>query len=283
MLRLKAPQRCLSLRSSISLISRTFKGCTVYRWHHFMAFHVMLSKMKMEHHRIWLYVTFRIMIVKVPCPQTTSIGRDVIPLAVDGTASRFQRCGHRLAHIYDLGGDEAAPDAKCQHLMILLLFFLGGLYIHHHMRWNERDALNDHTIERCSERERERENESDSISARPMRIWLVAPFQAQPLAIWCWPSRFLVSYHSLFDFFSSLSFFLSLFFFPSLLWLVGLVGAEVFSLWFRLLVWGTRVFRGLDRGIMLSFMRRVTQESCPHCVSYIYIFTYTYQTILIST
>lgn len=91
-----------------------------------MAFHVMLSKMKMEHHRIWLYVTFRIMIVKVPCPQTTSIGRDVIPLAVDGTASRFQRCGHRLAHIYDLGGDEAAPDAKCQHLMILLLFFFGG-------------------------------------------------------------------------------------------------------------------------------------------------------------
>lgn len=112
---------------------------------------------------IWLTVTgtvvFRIMIVRVHCPQTTSIGRDVIPLSVDGTASRFQRCGHRLAHIYDLGGDEAAPDAKCQHLMILLLFFFlgGGLYIHHHMRWNERDALNDHTIERCSERERERE------------------------------------------------------------------------------------------------------------------------------
>ena len=84
-------------------------------------------------------------------------------------------------------------------------------------------------------------------------------------------------YHSLFDFFF---FFILLLLvvvlLPSLLWLVGLVGAEVFSLWFRLLVWGTRVFRGLDRGIMLSFMRRVTQESCPHCVSYNYIYIYIY-------
>ena len=69
MLQLKAPQRCLSLRSSISLISCTLQRVYSVQRTSFHGISCHALKNEMEHHRIWLTVTvvFRIM-SKSPLP-----------------------------------------------------------------------------------------------------------------------------------------------------------------------------------------------------------------------
>ena len=100
MLQRKAPQRCLSLRTSKGISKAPEKKgvqmTNIISWH-FMSYSLVYLFEEP------LQLSFEM--IRVPCPKTT----ESIPVfrVPSSFLKWFQRCVSRLAHIYDLGGDEA--------------------------------------------------------------------------------------------------------------------------------------------------------------------------------